>query len=571
MEDGMLKGIGVSPGIGLARAIKYHKQELVIPEGPGKGVEAERAAFEQVLQTIIRETESLAENARQTIGASEAAIFDAHVMILRDPELSAPIIAAIEAGDNAAHAVSTSMDALIEFFASMDDAYMRERAADMKDIKFRLLCELLGAKCRDLSTLPEMSIIVANDLAPSDTAKIDKAHIAGIVTEVGGRTSHTAIMARAMEIPAIVGCANALELIEEGSLIAIDGTTGIVTLNLSDDDVREFQARIQKAAAEKASLNRFATAKSITKDGRTVEIAANIGVPGEARRAANLGADGIGLFRSELLYMDRNNLPDEDEQFYAYKEALCAMDGKPVIVRTLDIGGDKKLPALPLPQEENPFLGYRAIRISLDREELFKTQIRALLRASAFGQLKIMFPMISSLDELRRAKALVQNCMQELQIEGVAYDPDVQVGIMIEVPAAALLADQLAKECDFFSIGTNDLIQYTVAVDRGNEKVAGLYSQYHPAVLRLIDTTISSAHAAGIPCGMCGEAAGDLLLIPLFLGMGLDEFSMSPSFILPARKLITELDFSSCQKMVPEVIGLSTASEVQIKLQSFSD
>lgn len=564
----MLKGIGVSPGIGLARAIKYHKQELVIPEGPGKGVEVEKAAFERALQNIIVETESLAENARTQIGESEAAIFEAHVMILQDAELSAPIIAAIEGGDNAVHAVSASMDMLIDLFDSMDDAYMRERAADMKDIKSRLLCELLGVKLRDLSSLSEMSIIVANDLTPSDTAKIDKAHIAGIVTEVGGRTSHTAIMARAMEIPAIVGCTNAMEQIEEGALIAIDGSTGTVSLNLSEDDVRELQTKIEAFAAEKAALKRFAATKSISKDGREVEIAANIGVPGEARRAAELGADGVGLFRSEFLYMDRSNLPDEEEQFFAYKEAVTAMDGRPVIVRTLDIGGDKKLPALPLPEEENPFLGYRAIRISLDRQDLFKTQIRALLRASAFGKLKIMFPMISSLDELRNAKKIVLSCMHELEMEGVAYDPDVQIGIMIEIPAAALIADRLAKECDFFSIGTNDLIQYTVAVDRGNEKVAGLYSQYHPAVLQLISNAISAAHNANIPCGMCGEAAGDPVLIPLLVGMGLDEFSMSASSILPARKLITELSYEECRSIVDDVLALSTASEVLEKLQS---
>ncbi len=566
----MLKGIGVSPGIGLAPVIKYYKQELIIPEGPGGRIEAEKTAYAEALEKIILETEALAENAKKNIGSSEAAIFDAHVMILQDPELSSPIFASIEAGDNAVHAVSVNMDSLIEFFESMDDAYMRERAADMRDLKTRLISALLGVEFRDLSSLPEMAIIVASDLTPSDTAKIDKKHIAGIITEVGGRTSHTAIMARAMEIPAIVGCANAMDLIEEGRLIAMDGGTGVVSFDLSNEEISQYKARIEQAAAEKAALNRFATTKSITRDGHAVEIAANIGIPGEARRAAELGADAIGLFRSEFLYMDRNTLPDEDEQFYAYKEAACAMDGRAVIVRTLDIGGDKKLPALPLPQEDNPFLGYRAIRISLDRQELFRTQLRALLRASVFGKLKIMFPMISSLDELRSAKAFAHQCMQELEIEGAAYNPDIKIGIMIEIPAAAVIADKLAQECDFFSIGTNDLIQYTVAVDRGNEKVAGLYSQYHPAVLRLISTTISAAHAAGIPCGMCGEAGGDPLLIPLLLGMGLDEFSMSASSILFARKMITELDYSRCKGIVQEVLDLPTASEVVKKLQGLN-
>ncbi len=563
----MLKGTGVSPGIGLAPAIKYYKQELVIPEGPGKGVESELAAYETALAIIIKETEELAQNTSKNMGASEAAIFDAHVMILQDAELSAPIFNAIRGGDNAVHAVCESMDALIQFFDEMEDSYMRERAADIKDIKVRLISRLLGVEFRDLSSLPEKSIIVANDLTPSDTAKIDKTHIAGIITEVGGRTSHTAIMARTMEIPAIVGCANATSTIEEGALIAIDGSTGEVFMNLSEEEVADFQAKIELASHQKAALKRFADTRSITKDGHTVEVAANIGTPGEARRAAELGADAIGLFRSEFLYMDRNTLPDEDEQFFAYKESLLAMEQKPVIVRTLDIGGDKKLPALPLPKEENPFLGYRAIRISLDKQDLFKTQIRALLRASAFGKLRIMFPMISSLDELRSAKSIVNNCMDELTSEGTAYDKDIDIGIMIEIPAAALIADKLAKECDFFSIGTNDLIQYTVAVDRGNERVATLYSQYHPAVLKLIQMSISAAHAAGIPCGMCGEAAGDPLLMPLLLGMGLDEFSMSASSILTARKLITELDYFRCKGIVQRILELGTAAEVTEELK----
>jgi len=564
----MLQGLGVSPGIGLAPAYKYVKQELIIPEGPGKGREAEKSAFEKALAKIIHDTQRLAENAKKNIGDKEAAIFEAHTMILQDPELSAPILSSINDGDNAAHAISANFDSLVAMFEEMDDAYMRERAADMRDLKERLITDLLGIRFRTLSHLPGKCIIIARDLTPSDTAKIDKANVAGIVNEVGGRTSHTAIMARAMGVPAVISCTGAIETIEEGALIAIDGTKGTVEYNLSDAQIASFREEIEEIDKENTSLERYSKMVSQTKDGKLIEIAANIGTPGEAKHAFEIGADGIGLFRSEFLYMNRDTLPDEDEQFYAYKEAVMAMCGKPVIVRTLDIGGDKKLPALPLPEEDNPFLGYRAIRISLDRPELFKTQLKALLRASVFGKLKIMFPMISSLEELLQAKAVLKTCTDEFDKSGTLYDRGIQIGIMIEIPAAAIQAGTLAKESDFFSIGTNDLIQYTVAVDRGNDKVSALYSQYHPAVLRLIQGTIFAAHEAGIPCGMCGEAAGDPLLIPLLLGMGLDEFSMSAASLLHARKRITELDYTRCKRSVKKILDSSTIQEVKDKLMT---
>jgi len=567
----MLKGTGVSSGIGMAPVVLLVKQEIVIPDGPAADPTAEAEAFRKAHSRVIDETDQLMEKANVSMGAEEAAIFEAHKMILEDPELTAPIYAAIEGGENAAAAIEGAMISVIEIFEAMDDDYMRERAADMRDIKDRLLRAVLGIEEKDISSLPESSIIAAHDLTPSDTARMDKAHVAGILTEIGGRTSHSAIMARSMEVPAVVGCADVLSQLKEGMLIAIDGDAGTVELEPNVARQAELRALQAAQAEEKEALHLYRDRPTVTSDGRHVEAAANIGTPEEALRAFELGAETIGLFRSEFLYMDRQGLPTEEEQFEAYRQAVCAMEGRPVIVRTLDIGGDKKLPALPLPAEENPFLGYRAIRLCLDQKNLFLTQLRALLRASAFGKLRIMFPMISSLEELRRAKAILEEAKAALRAENTAFDEAVEVGIMIEIPAAALLADAFAKECDFFSIGTNDLIQYTVAVDRGNERIASLYSQYHPAVLRLIDMTITAAHRNGIFCGMCGEAAGDPKLIPVLLGMGLDEFSMSAGSILSARRQICEADSAVCAALAQEVLSLSTAEEVKARLEQFGN
>lgn len=557
----MYKGIGCSFGIGLGPAFRYVKQELIVPETPAEDIAAEKERFDEALAYVQEQTDKLAEKARAEMGDEEAAIFEAHGMIIQDPEMQDSVRAAIDGGMNAAHAVKTVFDGLIDMFHMMDDEYFRERAADMADIGQNILRRLLGISLADISNLPGPCVIVAHDLTPSDTAKMDMKNVRGFVTQVGGRTSHTAIMARALDIPAVVGCEGVLDAVKDGDTMAVYGEKGEVEFPLDEAGIARVIAEIEKINSEKEQFLKYKNMPSITVDGHQVEISANIGTPGEAAKALEVGADGVGLFRSEFLYMDRDSLPTEEEQFEAYKQAVVTL-GKPIIVRTLDIGGDKKLPALPLPQEENPFLGYRAIRICLDDTALFNTQLRALLRASAYGDIRIMFPMISSLAELNAAKAAVEAAKAELRAENVAFHEEIKLGIMIEIPAAAVMSDVLAKHCDFFSIGTNDLIQYTVAVDRGNEKIAHLYSQYNPAVLRLIHMTIKNAHDNGIHCGMCGEAAGDELLTPVLLGMGLDEFSMSASSVLRVRKLMAELNYAECAANVEKVLNMGTAAEV---------
>lgn len=564
----MFKGTGVSGGVGMAPVILLVKKEIVIPTEPAADPAAELERFRAAHQKVVSETDALMEKANASMGKEEAAIFEAHKMILEDPELTTPIEDAISGGQNAAAAIDSAMGTVIEMFEQMDDDYMRERAADMKDIRERLLRAVLGLEERDISRLPGRCILAAHDLTPSDTARMDTPNVAGILTEVGGRTSHSAIMARAMDVPAVVGCAGVLSALKEGELTAIDGDSGEVEIAPDEARQAELLKKIAAQAEEKEQLRLYRDKATVTLDGRHVEAAVNIGTPEEAARAAAVGAEAVGLFRSEFLYMDREGLPTEDEQFEAYKQAAEALCGKPVIVRTLDIGGDKKLPALPLPAEENPFLGCRAIRLCLSHRDLFLTQLKALLRASAFGNIRIMFPMISSLEELRQAKAVLEEAKAALRAEGAAFNETVPVGIMIEIPAAAILSDAFAAECDFFSIGTNDLIQYTVAVDRGNERIAGLYSPYHPAVLRLVALTIESAHRHGIPCGMCGEAAGEPLLIPALLGMGLDEFSMSAGAVLAARRLICGLKESDCAALAKQALACSTAEEVRALLLS---
>lgn len=562
----MLKGIGVSAGIGLAPAVVLAVSELVIPTAKPADLEAEKAAFWAAHAKVLSDTHALAEKTAAEIGPDEAAVFEAHAMLLEDPTLTDPIVQAIESGENAAKATQDAFDALISMFESMDDEYMAARAADMRDLKERLLRALLHAEAQDISHLAGPAILVAHDLTPSDTAVMDKAHVVGILTEIGGRTAHSAIMARALGLPAVVGCAGVLEAVKNGVMLGIDGATGEVFVAPDETTLSGLNDKLAKYQQEKALLDQFRSAESVTADGHRTLIAANIGTPQDAEGAAQVGADAVGLFRSEFLYMDRGTLPTEEEQAEAYAAAAKALPGKPIIIRTLDIGGDKKLPALPLPEEENPFLGYRAIRLCLGQKDLFKTQLRALLRAAHEHDLRIMFPMISSLEELRAAKAVLEECKAELKAEGLPCRTDVPVGIMIEIPAAALNADALAKECDFFSIGTNDLIQYTTAVDRGNERVSHLYTPFHPSVLRLIRMTIEAAHRAGIFCGMCGEAASDTRLIPLLLGMGLDEFSMSAGALLAARRLIRSLSYEECKTIVEPALSLPTATEVQAYL-----
>jgi len=567
-----IKGQGVSAGIGIGRAFLYSKQEITVTETRAVDPKTEIARLDWAVERVVEETDQILQRAKTEENKTRAEIIEAYAMILADPEILAEARRLIEEEHyNVVHAVEEGITQIVQIFESMDDAYMRERAFDIKDIKDRILMALLGIKVKDISKLPPDTVLVARDLTTSDTAGMDVKNVAGILTKIGGKNSHTSIMARNFSIPAVVGVGDNLGIIQDGDELVFNGTTGAITIR---PDADAYQEALQHRAAflrEKALLDSFKGQPSVTADGRHVEICANIGTPGETAFVLESTADGIGLFRSEFLYLDRNAIPTEDEQIEAYKSVLMALEDKPVIVRTLDIGGDKDLPAMNLDKEDNPFLGYRAIRICLDRPELFKTQLRALLRASVHGRLWIMFPMISSVSELRAAKAVLEEAKAELRAKGEPYREDVPVGIMIEIPAAAVMSDMLAKECDFFSIGTNDLIQYTVAVDRGNEKVANLYSQYNPAVLRLIRQTIQSAHASSIPCGMCGEAAGDPLLIPALLGMGLDEFSMSSGSVLRSRKIVSMLQTGEAQQLVDELLTLPTTGEVEKALIRFAE
>ena len=567
-----IKGQGVSAGIGLGKAFIYTKQEITVPEAKAVNPKIEMGLLDWALTRIIEETDTILQRARTEENATRAEIIDAYSMILTDPEILSESRRLIEEEScNAAYAVEKGINQIVQIFEEMDDAYMRERAFDIRDIKDRILMAILGITVKDISKLPPNTVLVARDLTTSDTAGMDVKNVSGILTRIGGKNSHTSIMARNFSIPAVVGVGDNLGLIQDGDDVVFNGTTGSIVIRPDSKTYQKSLAQRAEFLREKALLDAFKGKDSITADGRKVEICSNIGTTGETSFVLDSTADGIGLFRSEFLYLDRNAIPTEAEQVEAYKSVLMALEDKPVIVRTLDIGGDKDLPSMNLAKEDNPFLGYRAIRICLDRPELFKTQLRALLRASAYGNLQIMFPMISSVSELRAAKAVLEECKTELTALGVTFKADVPVGIMIEIPAAAVMSDILAKECDFFSIGTNDLIQYTVAVDRGNEKVANLYSQYNPAVLRLIKLTIESAHDNQIMCGMCGEAAGDPLLIPALLGMGLDEFSMSSGSVLRSRKIISMLNTQEARQLVSEIVNLPTTEEVEQSLIGFAE
>ena len=563
MIKNMLKGKGVSNGIGFGKVVILKDENLNIEEFKIDDVKSEIQIFQNALKNLQKETEEL----KNKLTGTEKEIMEAYLMILNDPTLTQETIQLIEKEKyNAAFAVDKGFDKIIKIFQEMDDPYMAARSSDIEDMKKKLLVEILQKEKEDLSKLPKGTILVAKELTTSDTAKLELKNIAGIITELGGINSHVSIIARTHEIPAIVGIKQATSVLKENKFVAINGTTGEVFENPSKKECIKLGELKEKLKKEKDELETYKKKETITKDGHKVEILANIGVPQDAEIAINYTAEGIGLMRSEFLYMNSENFPTEEEQFQAYKKVTKQFQDKKVIVRTLDIGGDKDLKYMKLPKEENPFLGYRAIRICLDDTELFKVQLRAILRASVYGNLAIMLPMISSIEELRDAKKIIQDVKKELSAENIPFREDIQVGIMIEIPSAALMAEELAKECDFFSIGTNDLIQYTVAVERGNEKIANLYNKYHPAVIKLIKLAIDGAHKHGILCGMCGEAASDPFFIPLLVGLELDDFSMNSSKILEARKLIMDLDFSECKKISEEVLLLSSAEEVRRKL-----
>lgn len=558
------KGTGASPGIALGKALVVEHKELVIEKRTITDVDAEIAKLRDAVQVSKVELEKVKEKAAKELGEAEAEIFGAHLLVLEDPELTGAAESKIaDEKVNADYALNEIKEMFVAMFESMDNEYMRERAADIKDVTNRVLRHLLGIKVVDLSALDEEVVLVAHDLTPSDTATMNKKMVLGFLTNIGGRTSHTAIMARTLEIAAVVGLTDITENVKDGDFVVFNGDTGEVIINPDEETKAAYAAKKQAFEEEKKALELLKGKESVTLDGRRVELAGNIGTPNDIEGLIKNDAEGVGLYRTEFLYMDSDKLPEEDTQFEAYKAVLEGMSGKPIVIRTLDIGGDKKLDYLPLDEEMNPFLGYRAIRLCLDRTDIFKTQLRALYRASVYGKLRIMFPMISSLEELLKAKEVVKEVQAELDAEGIAYAKDVELGMMIEVPSAAVISDVLAKHVDFFSIGTNDLIQYTTAVDRMNQKISYLYNQFNPAVLRLIKMVIDNAHKEGKWVGMCGEAAGDQMMIPILLGFGLDEFSMSPISILPARKLITSVNEADMKKFADEVLAMGTAEEIK--------
>ena len=537
----MLKGIAASAGISIARVYKLEapKGEIVKKEGdPAAEVEKFNAALEKTKKDI----EGVKERAAKRLSEEELAVFDAHLMMAGDPEFASQIVNMIETdkvnAEYAADAVATQM---VTMFESMDNDYFRERAADIKDVTFRLKCNLLGLTIPDLTAIDEDSIIVAYDLTPSDTAQLNE-YVKGFATAIGGKTSHSAIMANSLEIPAVVGCGEEiLNAAAQGDLMILDAVDGNVIINPDEAAVKEYEAKAEAFKAEKEALKVLVDAKTITTDGHQVELAGNIGGIKDVEGVLKNGGEGVGLFRTEFLYMDSDHFPTEEEQFEAYKAVLEGMGGKKVVVRTLDIGGDKKLKYFTFPEEMNPFLGYRAIRLCLDRTDIFRTQLRALIRASVYGKLCIMFPMIATVKEFCDAKAIYEEEKAKLIAEGVQVADDIEVGMMVEIPAAAVLADQFAKYADFFSIGTNDLIQYSMAADRMSEHVSYLYQPYNPSVLRLVKMTIEGAHKEGKWAGMCGAMAGEEYAAPILLGLGLDEFSMSATQILKARKIINGL------------------------------
>ncbi|SES86190.1 phosphoenolpyruvate--protein phosphotransferase [Anaerobranca gottschalkii] len=565
----MLNGIGASKGIAMAPVLLLKEEELVIPEKGVSDLEEEIQRFKAALEKSKEQLEKIKALAEQKMGKDKAEIFAAHLLVLSDPELVNTVENGIKSeGKNAEFILDKTVKTFVQIFESMDNEYMKERAADIKDVGLRVLKNLMGIEMVNISQLEEEVIIVAHDLAPSDTAQMDKEKVLGFVTDIGGRTSHTAIMARSLEIPAVVGLGDITTKVKNGDYLIIDGEKGHVVINPDENTVEKYKEEKRKFEEYRARLLQLRDLPTKTKDGKQVELAANIGTPKDLAGVIKNGGEGIGLYRTEFLYMDRSSLPTEEEQFQAYKTVLEGMEGKPVVIRTLDIGGDKEIPYLNLPKEMNPFLGYRALRICLDKKEIFKTQLRALLRASVYGNLKIMYPMVSALEEVRQANEVLEEVKRELDSEGIQYSKDFEVGIMIEIPTAALISDILAKEVDFFSIGTNDLIQYSTAVDRMNQTIAHLYTPFHPGVLRMIKMVIENGHKAGIWVGMCGEAAGELPLIPLFLGMGLDEFSMSATSILPARELISGLTTEEAKEIAEKALSLSTAEEIEEYLRS---
>lgn len=571
----MLKGIAASDGVAVAKAYLLVQPDLSFNKTSVEDTDAEATRLDDALAKSTEELQAIRDKAAQSLGEAEAQVFDAYLMVLSDPEMVGQIKQNIQDNKvNAEAALKEVTDMYIGMFEAMDDnAYMQERAADIRDVAKRILAHLLGVTLPNPSMINEEVIVVAHDLTPSDTAQLDRTYVKAFVTDIGGRTSHSAIMARSLEIPAIVGTKEITDKVKAGDILAVNGIIGDVIIDPTDAEKSEFEAEAKAYADQKAEWDKLKNAETVTADGKHVELAANIGTPKDLEGVHKNGGEAVGLYRTEFLYMDSSDFPTEEDQYQAYKAVLEGMEGKPVVVRTMDIGGDKELPYLTLPHEMNPFLGYRALRISLSElgDGMFRTQMRALLRASVHGNLRIMFPMVATLKEFRAAKAIFEDEKQKLVNEGVEVSNDIQVGIMIEIPAAAVLADKFAKEVDFFSVGTNDLIQYTMAADRMNERVSYLYQPYNPSILRLIKNVIDAAHAEGKWAGMCGEMAGDQTAVPLLLGMGLDEFSMSATSILKTRSLMKRLDTTKMAELADRALKeCDTMEEVVALVEEYT-
>ena len=565
----MYTGIGASAGIGIGSVVIVKEPSLAYDNVTVSDAVAEKERFNNALEKCIAKTQAMAEDMKTRVGAKEAEILEGHVLLLMDPEMTGQINSNIENEKMCAEAaVEQVCDMYAQMFSSIEDEMFQQRATDVCDIKTRLLKILLDVEDIDLAVVPEGTVLVAEDLTPSMTAGINPANVAGVLTEIGGKTSHSAILARALEIPAVLSIEGIVGKVENGQTVVLDGSSGQVFVSPDEATLKEYTAKREEYLAEKAALQAFVGKESATADGHVVELCANIGKPEDALKVVECDGEGVGLFRTEFLFMDRPQVPTEDEQFEAYKKVAETLEGKPVIIRTLDIGGDKEIPYLGLGKEENPFLGFRAVRLCLKREDLYRPQLRALLRASAYGEIKIMVPMISCVDELRAVKAMLNEIKAELDEKGIPYNKNIQVGIMVETPAASLMADAFAKEADFFSIGTNDLTGYTMAVDRGNPDVAYLYSTYNPAVLRSIERVIKAGKAEGTMVGMCGEAAADPLLTPLLLSFGLDEFSVSATSILATRKTISLWTMEEANAVAEKAMSLVTEAEVKEYLES---
>ncbi|WP_145464059.1 phosphoenolpyruvate--protein phosphotransferase [Staphylococcus hominis] len=560
----LIKGIAASDGVAIAKAYLLVEPDLSFTNENITDTDAEIKKFRNALEASKIELTKIRNNAEKSLGADKAAIFDAHLLVLDDPELIQPIEDKIANEKvSAPEALNEVTTQFITIFESMDNEYMRERAADIRDVSKRVLAHLLGVDLPNPSMIDESVVIIGNDLTPSDTAQLNKEFVQGFVTNIGGRTSHSAIMSRSLEIAAVVGTKSITHEVKQGDMVIVDGITGDVIIDPTEDELIAYQNKRERFFEDKKELQKLRDAETVTVDGEHAELAANIGTPDDLYGVMENGAEGIGLYRTEFLYMGRDQMPTEDEQFEAYKKVLETMKDKRVVVRTLDIGGDKELPYLNLPKEMNPFLGYRAIRLCLDQQDIFRTQLRALLRASAYGKLNIMFPMVATIKEFRDAKAILLEEKDKLTSEGQKVADDIEVGIMVEIPSTAALADIFAKEVDFFSIGTNDLIQYTMAADRMSERVSYLYQPYNPAILRLVKQVIEASHKEGKWTGMCGEMAGDETAIPLLLGLGLDEFSMSATSILKARRQINGLSKNEMTELANRAINCATQDEVK--------